>query len=69
METTDEQKEKKILDFLSKEKTKWFTINQIASELKFHHYKIEALMYKLFYENKIEKDDTKNNFVFWRIKK
>jgi hypothetical protein len=64
----NELKKEKIIEFLNKEPDKWFTLNQIAKNVKIHIYKAEVLLQKLFYERKVE-NKAMGNFNFWRIKK
>jgi hypothetical protein len=63
----NDTKKKQIIEFLNREPTKWFTLNQIANEVKVHIYKAEVLINRLFYEKKVE-NEARGNFNFWRIK-
>lgn len=63
----NEEKKKEIIKFLSKKPEEWFTLNQIAKELKIHIYKAEVLMYQLFSKEKVE-NEARGKFNFWRIK-
>jgi hypothetical protein len=67
MITINETKKNEIINFLKKNKEKWFTLNQIRNQIEIHIYKAETLMYQLLLEDKVQKDE-KASFVFWRIK-
>ena len=68
MKHNDEEKKKKILQYLKEKPEEWRSMNQIQNKLKYHSYKIETLMYQLFYSGKVE-NQVMGKFTFWRFKK
>jgi DNA-binding IclR family transcriptional regulator len=63
----DEEKKIKIIEFLNKDKERWFSATNISNELGIHYYKAENLLNKLLSENKVEKEE-RGSYTFWKIK-
>ena len=54
----------KILKLLKKNKD-WMSTNRISVQTAINFYRVERILYKLFEENKIEKDE-KPDTIYWK---
>ena len=47
---------------------KWRTRRGVSENAKVHYYRAEKILDQLVNEGKVEKDDTKENYIFYRKK-
>ena len=59
---------KKVLDFLTKNSDKWFSIKQIADECSINWYIARTELTNLLHEEKVIVDNSKSSGTYWKLK-